>query len=123
MTVHNGTLTRPALTNSDLIDRLVDVPLTIQEAGHVLAYYLPLVDAESPAESWKNHYLVARLHIGALLGRFLDRATFLSAVEVGTEIWARRNGQETSNGYTLWTLEQLHVELSTIIDQLLGGTE
>jgi len=123
MTVDNRTLTRPALTNTDLIDRLVDVPLTVSEAGQVLAYYLPLVDAQSPAESWKNHYLVARLHIGALLGKSLDRTVFMEGAEVGAELYARRTGRDGDCTYEDWTLEQLHVELSTIIDQLLGGTQ
>lgn len=123
MTVHNHTLTRPALTNTDLIDRLVDVELTREEAGQVLAYYLPLVDAQSPAESWKNHYLLARLHVGAAIGRSLGHVTFMSAATLGAEIYARRRGTITDPSYDDWTMEQLFTDLADEIDALLDGAK
>lgn len=123
MTVHNHTLTRPALTNTDLIDRLVEVELTREEAGQVLAYYMPLVDAESQEGSWKNHYLVARLHLGAAIGRSLGLVTFMSAAILGAEIYARRRGTETDPSYDDWTMDQLFKDLSTEIDALLDGAK
>lgn len=107
--------------NTDLIDRLVEVEMTRDEAAQVLAYYLPLVDAESPDESWKNHYLVARLHIGAAIGRNLGHVTFMSAATLGAEIHARRRGTVTDPSYDDWTMDQLFKDLSTEIDALLDG--
>lgn len=119
--------TKPAVMarhiNTDLIDRLVEVPLTTAEAGQVLAHYLPLVVDNSPADAHKNWYLVARLHCGVLVGKFLDPALFNEAAWIGEEIRARRVGADGDCTYEDWTMDQLHEELATTIDQLLGGTK
>jgi len=107
--------------NTDLLDRLVEVELSRDEAAQVLAYYLPLVDAESPADSWKNHYLVARLHVGAAVGRSLGMIGFASAAVLGAEIYARRRGTATDPSYSLWSMDDLFKDLATEIDQLLDG--
>lgn len=118
--------TKPAITarpvNTDLIDRLVDVPLTPAEAGQVLAYYLPLVVDNSPADSHKNWYLVARLHCGALVGKSLAPSLFNEGAWIGEEIRARRSGAGGDCTYEDWTMAQLFEELATTIDQLLGGS-
>lgn len=111
----------PHVINTDLVDKLVEVPLIRAEAGQVLAYYLPLVDAMSPEGAWKNHFLVARLHLGALVGRALDRHTFVSAVELGSEVYARRTGAVRDVSYSLWTEDQLFEDMSADINELLGG--
>lgn len=113
----------PHAINTDLLDRLVEVELTRAEAAQVLAFYLPLVDAESPVDSWKNHYLVARLHIGAVIGRSLGMGSFVSAAYLGAEIWARRNNYPTDATYENWSMDQLFEDLSTEIDALLDGAK
>lgn len=113
-------MTTTHATNTDLIDRLVDVPLTLQEAGQALAYYLPLVVDNSPADAAKDWYLVARLHCGALVGKYLDQTLFCEAAWVGEEITRRRNGEIGDCTYEDWTLAQLIDDLSTSIDQLIG---
>lgn len=120
MTVDNPTLTRPVI-NPDLVDNFVNDPLPRHEAAAVLAFYLPLVDAWSQPQSWKNHYLQARLHVGAAIGRSLGREKFLEGAELGAEINARRSGDDPGDTYFDWTMEQLFEDLSTVIDQLLDG--
>lgn len=110
-------------SNTDLLDRLVDAPLPIGEAAKALSFYLPHVAAQSPGDAWKSQFLIARLHCGAAIGRSLDASVFTEAAWVGEEIYCRRRGELGASAFEDWTNEQLNVELSTLIDQLLGGTE
>lgn len=119
MSAPHATLTRPVI-NPDITDHFTDTPLPRAEAGHVLAYYLPLVAAESESESWQNQYLQARIHVGCAIGKMLGAQAFVEGAEVGAEIWSRRHGAGDAS-YRHWTMDQLHEELSTIIDQLLDG--
>jgi hypothetical protein len=123
MTVDNGTLTRPALTNLDLIDAFVDEPLTVEEAGQVLAYYLPFVAAYSPAGSHGNWFLAARLQCSAMVGKFLDPRAFTEAAILGEEIHSRRAGHDGEPCYADWSMGQLFDDLATAIDQMLAGQE
>lgn len=119
MSTPHATLTRPVI-NPDIVDHFTDSPLPRTEAGQVLAYYLPLVAAESEPESWRNQYLQARIHVGCAIGKMLGAQAFVEAAEVGAEIHARRNGVGDES-YRHWSMDQLNEDLSTIIDQLLDG--
>lgn len=116
----NLTQHRPVI-NPDLMDGFVDDPLPRDEAAQIVAWYLPFVDAWSQAGAHQNGYLQARLHISAALGQMLGAEAFIPAVELGAEIWARRNGFDGDESLADWTMDQLFVELATDIDQLLDG--
>lgn len=119
--VRNLFTTKP--TNADLTTRLTDSPLNKYEAAQVLAFYLPLVAANSTSDAWQDHYLLARLELSLAIGHELPSHLFMEAVEVGAEIYARRLPEPGVGAYDDWNDEQLSIEISTIVDQLLGGVQ
>lgn len=108
--------------NTDLLDRLVDVPMTKQECGQVLGYYMQYVANASPAIETES-YANARRELSALLQYDLDPFYFRGAAMAGEQIECRRTGYPLADGYEMWTDEQLTIELEWCIDCMIEGIE
>lgn len=111
--------------NTDLLDRLVDVPMTKQECGQVLGYYMRHVYALSPAGKPGEHrdendmLANARRELSALLQHDLDPVYFQGAARAGWQMHCREAQYPLADGYEMWSDAELTNELIWCIDCLI----
>lgn len=108
----------PHATNTDLLDRLVDVPPTRNECAQILAFFLPRVADSSPAIE-DTEYGQAHRELSAAVQHGLKESEFVEAVILGHEITVRASGFKGAGPYSHFPDDHIARAFSFIVDCLV----
>ena len=112
----------PHVSNTDLLDRLVDVPPSKEECAQILAFLLPKVADSSPAIE-DTVCGQARRELSAALHLDLVDDFFLESVDLGQELTLRAAGFTGMGPFSNLSDLDLDDAFSFVIDRLLDGVD